>query len=243
MFYNVISYCVSYIKELIEKEDWSPYIHINKSSNVKHLAMTTTKIVLEFTKAITFIITVIFMLLVFGLEQKMENYQPSTIYTLITWLYYMATEKMFIDMFKACLQFFQLDYFESLEVLYTPVILQYFTIASTSVFLLPSLYFCKYRYIVMALYFNMYLRYKHLYLHELKDLRQEQKVLIPFRHATIEELNGFDDICAVCLSPMKFARVTPCQHLFHANCLRQCLKASNNCPICKQDYDKLLVLT
>ncbi|XP_044728994.1 E3 ubiquitin-protein ligase RNF139-like isoform X2 [Chrysoperla carnea] len=237
MFYNVISYCTCYIKELIEKEDWSPYVHITKASNVKHLAMTTTKIVLEFTKAVTFIITVIFMLLVFGLEQKLENYQPSTCYTIITWLFYMSTEKVFTDIFKSAIQFLQLDYLESLELLYTPVFLQSFTMVLTGIFILPVMVlYGKYRIILMALYFNIYLRYKHLNLFALNDLRQEQKALVPFRHATSEELNGFDDICAVCLSPMKLARITPCHHLFHADCLRQCLKTSNNCPICKQEY-------
>ena len=78
MFYNVVAYCVSYIKELIEKEDWSPWVRMTEHSNLKHLAMSATKIVLEWTKAVTFIITVVFMLLVFGLEQGLEHYRPTT---------------------------------------------------------------------------------------------------------------------------------------------------------------------
>lgn len=75
MFYNVIAYCVGYIKELIEKEDWSPYVTITERSRIKHLAMSATKIVLEWTKAVTFAVTVTFMLLVFGLEQGLQNYK------------------------------------------------------------------------------------------------------------------------------------------------------------------------
>lgn len=75
MFYNVITYCVSYIKELIEKEDWSPYITLTERSKIKHLAMSATKIVLEWTKAVTFVVTLTFMLLVFGLEQGLHNYK------------------------------------------------------------------------------------------------------------------------------------------------------------------------
>jgi hypothetical protein len=94
MFYNVITYCVTYLKELIEKEDWSPWIHLTKTSNVRHLAMSTTKIVLEWTKAVTFIVTIVFMLLLFGLEQGLQHYQPNIMYAIITWFYYMATEKV-----------------------------------------------------------------------------------------------------------------------------------------------------
>jgi len=94
MFYNVIAYCISYLKELIEKEDWSPWVNINKTSNIHHLAMSTTKVVLEWTKAVTFIVTVVFMLLLFGLEQGLNHYHPTAVYTVFTWFYYMATEKV-----------------------------------------------------------------------------------------------------------------------------------------------------
>lgn len=75
MFYNVIAYCVSYIKELIQKEDWSPYVTLTERSKIKHLAMSATKIVLEWTKAVTFVVTLTFMLLVFGLEQGLDHYK------------------------------------------------------------------------------------------------------------------------------------------------------------------------
>lgn len=75
MFYNVVTYCISYMKELIEKKDWSPYVTLTERSKIKHLAMSATKIVLEWTKAITFIVTLTFMLLVFGLHQGLEHYK------------------------------------------------------------------------------------------------------------------------------------------------------------------------
>lgn len=75
MFYNVIAYCVGYIKELIQKEDWSFYVTLTERSKIKHLAMSATKIVLEWTKAVTFVVTLTFMLLVFGLEQGLDHYK------------------------------------------------------------------------------------------------------------------------------------------------------------------------
>ena len=235
MFYNVIAYCVSYIKELIEKEDWSPYVTMAEHSNIKHLAMSATKIVLEWTKAVTFIITVVFMLLVFGLEQGLEHYHPTSLYTVVTWIYYMATEKVFVDLFPSLLLLLQLNILESLELLWAPVILRTFTISISLLLAIPLFIYGQYRFVFTVVYLNIYLRTKEMYLNSWKVLNNERAVLNQYRYATKEELATFDDVCAVCLSPMKLARITPCHHMFHGDCLRQCLKASDNCPICKRE--------
>lgn len=236
MFYNVIAYCVSYIKELIEKEDWSPYVNMTQHSNIKHVAMSATKIVLEWTKAITFIITVTFMLLVFGLEQGLEHYHPTTFYTLITWTYYMCTERVFVDLFPALLIFLKLSSLEALENLYAPVFLRLYTIILSCLLSLILLCYGQFRFASIAIYITLYMRSKDMYLNYLKPLQKEQAVLGRFRKASQEEIDNWDDVCAVCLSSMDRARVTPCQHLFHAECLRQCLNTSQNCPICKREY-------
>ncbi|XP_029666229.1 uncharacterized protein LOC115237375 [Formica exsecta] len=235
MFYNVIAYCVSYIKELIQKEDWSPYVTLTERSKIKHLAMSATKIVLEWTKAVTFVVTLTFMLLVFGLEQGLDHYKPSLIYSVITWIYYSATEKVFVEMFPTILGFLQLEALENIENLYAPVILRCFTIVMSAIFsilLLPS---ASWRFLMVATYLNVYLRWKELMQNSGAVLRRERELLNRYRKATIEELERFDDVCAVCLCGMMKARVTPCHHLFHADCLRQCLKTSDKCPMCKRE--------
>ncbi|XP_054011566.1 uncharacterized protein LOC128894119 isoform X1 [Hylaeus anthracinus] len=235
MFYNVITYCVSYIKELIEKEDWSPYVTLTERSNIKHLAMSATKIVLEWTKAVTFIVTITFMLLVFGLEQGLENYKPSASYTVITWTYYSATEKVFAEMFPSILKFFQSETFESMEELYAPVILRIFTIVTSALFILILVPVASWRFLLVATYLNVYLRLKDLVQQSGATLQREREILNRYRKATREEIEEFDDVCAVCLCNMTKARITPCHHLFHADCLRQCLKASDTCPTCKRE--------
>ena len=50
MFYNVISYCSNYAKEVYERKQWLPYVTITETSQVKHLGMSATKITLEWTK-------------------------------------------------------------------------------------------------------------------------------------------------------------------------------------------------
>lgn len=236
MFYNVIAYCVNYIKELIEKEDWSPYVNMTTHSNLKHLAMSATKIVLEWTKAVTFIITVTFMLLVFGLEQGLQNYHPTAFYTVVTWLYYMCTEKVFFEMFPQVLIMLKSERLEALENLYAPVILRCYTILVSSILVIFLIVLGQLRFAFLSFYITVFLRAKDTFMNCYKDLRNEQAVLAQFRYATPEELQEWDDICAVCLSPMIRARVTPCHHLFHSDCLRLCLNNSQNCPMCKREY-------
>ena len=50
MFYNVISYCSMYAKEVYERKDWLPYVTITQTSQVKHLGMSATRLTLEWTK-------------------------------------------------------------------------------------------------------------------------------------------------------------------------------------------------
>ncbi|XP_014610516.1 PREDICTED: uncharacterized protein LOC106790259 [Polistes canadensis] len=235
MFYNVIAYCVSYIKELIEKEDWTPYVTLTERSQIKHLAMSATKIVLEWTKAVTFVVTLTFMLLVFGLEQGLEHYKPSTLYTVLTWIYYSATEKVFVDMFPTILGYLQLEALENIENLYAPVILRYFTIGMSAFFSLILLPTAPWRFLFVATYLNIYLRWKELMQNSGAALKREREILNRYRKATADEIDRFDDVCSVCLYTMTKARVTPCHHLFHADCLRQCLKTSDSCPMCKRE--------
>ncbi|KAL1501137.1 hypothetical protein ABEB36_006521 [Hypothenemus hampei] len=237
MFYNVIAYCVSYIKELIEKEDWSITVNMTQHSNIKHLTMSATKIVLEWTKAVTFIITVTFMLLVFGLEQGLEHYRPTMLYTFITWTYFMCTEKVFVDLFLPALLLLKIKSLEALEQFYAPVFLRYYTITLASLLVICQVLFHGQLYFTLfAFYVTIYLKVKETRYGCLTMLKREQSMLGQFRYATQEEIDNCDDVCAVCLCQMDRARVTPCQHMFHACCLRECLNNSNNCPICKREY-------
>lgn len=58
------------------------------------------------------------------------------------------------------------------------------------------------------------------------------------RRATARELKAHNDVCAVCLGPMSAARVTKCRHLFHGKCLRQALRVSPQCPLCKKQLTR-----
>ncbi len=235
MFYNVLSYCISYINQLTKNTKWSPYINIAKHSNIKHLAMSATKIVLEVTKAVTFIITIVFMLFVLCLEQRMDYYQPTRYFVILTAVYYLATEKMFIDFFPTMLSYFQIPYFDNLETLWAPVLLSILAQSMSLSFASILLFYGAYCGAFITLYLNVYLSYKKLVRGCWKTLNEETAVVSQFRFATKDELLEFEDVCAVCLTEMRLARITPCHHIFHTDCLRKCLLNCDRCPVCKRE--------
>ncbi|KAL0269603.1 UNVERIFIED_CONTAM: hypothetical protein PYX00_007277 [Menopon gallinae] len=235
MLYNVIAYCLQYVKDMIEKEDWSPYVNVSQHSNVRHLAMTATKIVLEWTKAVTFLITIVFLVLTFSAREGLEKYHPTFLYTIFTLLHYGATEKTFFEMFPKFLTKLQLNIFESLEALWAPVILKLYTIVISAILVLWQIGLRNYRLAICGVYINVILCWKDADKNCFQELKKELGVLGKFKDATSKQLASFDDICSVCLCPMKAAKVTPCQHLFHADCLRRCLKTRGDCPICKRE--------
>lgn len=163
-------------------------------------------------------------------------YRPSTTYTMITWIYYLATEKIFAEMFPSILKFLHLEMFENLEELYAPIILKSFTISASAFLILILLVrIASWKFLFIAIYLNIYLRLKDLLRISGPALKLECEILNRYRKATPEEIKQFDDVCAVCLCDMFKARITPCCHLFHADCLRQCLKTGNICPVCKRE--------
>lgn len=127
LFYNVISYMISYGKEVFSLTRYSPLVLITNESNLSHLAMTATKIVLDLTKAVTFVITGVFMLLLFGIPSQ-THFNPTWCYILVTLIYYCLTEKISKEQIVAdMLTYFQFEVFESLEILWTPVLIRIMT--------------------------------------------------------------------------------------------------------------------
>lgn len=236
MFYNVITYSVSYVREICTKEDWSPYVNVTRHSRVKHLAMSATKIVLEWTKAVTFIVTMTFILLTLGLEQGLEHFRPTILYTAITGTYYLLSEKTFLELWPIALSALKLERLEGMEALYCGVWARGITTA-IAIPLVPALAWNeRWRLAVLIFYICVVVHGRHRLGEAFVKLNEAQGSLARFRRATSEELSTLEDVCAVCLGTMKSARVTPCAHFFHADCLRRCLATSDRCPICVREY-------
>ncbi|CAH2094543.1 unnamed protein product [Euphydryas editha] len=236
MFYNVITYSVNYVREICTKEDWSPYVNVTRHSRVKHLAMSATKIVLEWTKAVTFIVTMTFILLTLGLEQGLEHFRPTALYTTITGTYYLLSEKTFLELWPIALSALKLERLEGMETLYCGVWARGITTA-IAVPLVPMLAWNeRWRLAFLIIYICIIVHGRHRLGEALFKLNEAQGSLARFRRATAQELSTLEDVCAVCLGTMKSARVTPCAHFFHADCLRKCLATSDRCPICVREY-------
>ncbi|KAK3524649.1 hypothetical protein QTP70_035012 [Hemibagrus guttatus] len=50
--------------------------------------------------------------------------------------------------------------------------------------------------------------------------------------ASTQQLQQYNDICAICYQDMKSAVITPCGHFFHAGCLKKWLYVQESCPLC-----------
>lgn len=177
--------------------------------------------------------------IVLGLEQGLQNYCPTPAYILITLTYYILTEKTIQDSIPNILGHIPdahlQDHIHGLEKLHAGLSIKLVTTCANILFLLPIL--PSIRVTLLTLYVNVWLQYKSS--KSIKaELDHELELVANFRQATEDEVNSREeDVCAICLGQMKSARVTPCQHMFHTNCLRLCVKNLNNsCPICKREF-------
>lgn len=57
-----------------------------------------------------------------------------------------------------------------------------------------------------------------------------------FANATKEDIEKFNDECAICWDSMDCARALPCGHLFHNSCLRSWLEQDTSCPTCRTSF-------
>eukprot|EP01029_Cantina_marsupialis_P007640 TRINITY_DN1858_c0_g1_i1.p1 TRINITY_DN1858_c0_g1~~TRINITY_DN1858_c0_g1_i1.p1 ORF type:complete len:435 (-),score=41.08 TRINITY_DN1858_c0_g1_i1:301-1605(-) len=55
--------------------------------------------------------------------------------------------------------------------------------------------------------------------------------------ATSEQLNN-EEGCVICRDTMNEAKVLPCGHIFHMNCLKTWVMKQANCPMCRQDISE-----
>lgn len=63
LFYNVAAYLISYGKEIIDaRNGYSPYVRVSEHSNVRHLAMSATKVCQHFHTCNSHFYNIIFLL-------------------------------------------------------------------------------------------------------------------------------------------------------------------------------------
>lgn len=62
--------------------------------------------------------------------------------------------------------------------------------------------------------------------------RQASSKMNYLRDATEKELTDLEDVCSICFQQLEQAKVTGCDHYFHADCLTRWLYLKDTCPIC-----------
>ena len=98
--------------------------------------------------------------------------------------------------------------------------------------------------IFMALIYNIYCIYDNEYYNRMYNamildnmLKRAKKVVIPHHLKTIciNYLLKEYDICPICLTNMKENEIylTICGHIFHNECIQECLNYDNKCPSCR----------
>ncbi|CAG0919854.1 unnamed protein product [Notodromas monacha] len=87
---------------------------------------------------------------------------------------------------------------------------------------------------MIAVYTNVMVPAIDLFETYVAPLAQRTQMLAAFRLVSRAELAA-SDVCPICLDALtSLARVTPCNHVFHGNCLFRCLTVTNLCPMCKR---------
>uniref|UniRef100_T1IZP5 RING-type domain-containing protein n=1 Tax=Strigamia maritima TaxID=126957 RepID=T1IZP5_STRMM len=87
-------------------------------------------------------------------------------------------------------------------------------------------------------YVNIWLQAKAGWVTFIKRRTAVNKInLLP--EATEEQLQKFDDVCAICYQDLTTARITKCNHYFHSVCLRKWLYVQDRCPLCHNTLYRL----
>ena len=88
--------------------------------------------------------------------------------------------------------------------------------------------------LIIHCYFNVWQRLQSGWKTYLLRREAAQKIeQLP--EATPEQLARHNDVCAICFQEMLSAKITACEHYFHALCLRKWLYVKEKCPMCHQD--------
>ncbi|CAH0551871.1 unnamed protein product [Brassicogethes aeneus] len=224
LFYSVMSYFVTRIKDICAN---NRVRSIDTTRSFRNYTKWICKIILEWLKAIVVVIC---------LKEQGINYEPSLQYSLLTFGYFMCTEKIFIEIFPRAMEYLELNALENLEHMYIPLIMNMAAIAAGLIVSFYTVSVEYYPFVMFSVYFLIYLRCKDAYYNYWECIVTEKETYSSFRTATERDIKKWNDICAVCLNRMSRARITPCNHLFHPFCLKQCLRNSYFCPLCKQHF-------
>jgi len=236
MLFNALTYCITYLYKIISNTAWCSIETVATTSQVPHLAISATKLTLEWTKFIVFFITTVSICLALTLGVSMQGFSPTPGYLALTGLYFLSQEKMVVLHMPRMLARYPmyLSMIEGEESVWSPIILKIFSLILSSILVLLCMSFTKYKNALTTFTVCVYLKFRDLQVNGLEKLKILEKHVSRFPLVPTTELLSYDDVCSICLSTMRRARRTYCGHIFHPVCLARAMKIATICPLCKQ---------
>ena len=148
---------------------------------------------------------------------------------LCAFIYFLLVDITSVSAIKQRVENKNIEIMEGLEKYYTEGLIQLAEVSATIAMICVQPYVCLMY--IPILYCNVY-RPLVAFRLNVKKIHMESLCLANFEKATCEDIKSYDDVCAICLSGLNHARITPCKHIFHGKCLKDCLKKKAQCPMC-----------
>ncbi|XP_075231431.1 uncharacterized protein LOC142330193 isoform X2 [Lycorma delicatula] len=231
LFYTVLAY----LQQSLQKRQWSQVL--NETSTADFIRLTTAFVVARMGKAVVMGL----VLLTFSLQ--FNDLEPTISYVIITAIYFMLSQYPGIpgEETYAVNTVRQLDIpeLEGLEEWWLPLFTRITTIIFSLIFILiAAVQRGHWFFAILISYVNVAVPFMKLVedcWKPLKTHRLETSVYPIVTSAQLQKRG--DQCCPICLDNMRplSARITPCSHIFHAHCLRKCIKQFKQCPLCKHN--------
>lgn len=230
---------LSYLYQSLHSRHWAQMMFTTNTAD--YLRLTSAFIIIRLGKG------VVMSFILISITLQFDHLEPSTSFIICGTIYFVITEflksfnkdNLLVDVLKQM----ELHIFEGLEEYWVPLILKSFTIlltlANISIALMDNT--CSLQLSAITIYTNIVVVIKTAYEDYVVPLREQQQIVLQFPLVSSEQLAQRGDMCAVCLDNMYpfGARITPCQHIFHGQCLRRCIIQYQQCPMCKHPIPRL----
>ncbi|XP_069695637.1 uncharacterized protein [Periplaneta americana] len=213
---------------------WSQLL--NENSTADFLKLTTAFIIVRLGKGIAMSM----VLLTFTLQ--FNHLEPTYGFVTLTFIYFLlsqykgaAGEETYI---VSSVRSLELHVLEGFEEYWIPLAIASSTVVLSAILVLEAIW--QFNYLILCLivgYANIYVCGLQVLDRYWSPFAVQRAVISLFPLATLRQMaERGDTTCPICLDDMRLfsARITPCSHIFHGQCLRKCIIQFGQCPLCKQ---------
>ena len=147
MLYNSLTYCVRYLHSLLTSYQLWRLETLTPSSSVTHLAMSATKLTLEWTKCVVFFMTAVSVGLALMVGVSLQGLTLTPTFLLLTSLYYLSLEPGVVEVVaRAVSQSHRaLQCCEGEELVYSSVLLKIISLLLSLIVITICLLSLKYK--------------------------------------------------------------------------------------------------